>query len=279
VAWANHEVPLALGVVPVGMAAVSWGDDDGDGVMPWVTERLEELGAEVPVLFDETDGIDFEAVAATEPDLILATYSGLSGEEYDTLSRIAPVVAYPEVAWATSVQDMILLSSQAMGRADDGQALVAGLEDRVATAVAEHPDLAGQRVLFGWFDTNDFSSIGFYTLHDTRPGFLADAGLQIPQVVTDATAASDAFFDTISAEQADLLDDVDVIVTYGRPDGSTVAALQADPLLSQVDAIADGAVAILADSTPLAAAANPSPLSIDWALDDYLAILADATRR
>lgn len=30
VAWANQEVPLALGVVPVGMAAANFGDDDGD---------------------------------------------------------------------------------------------------------------------------------------------------------------------------------------------------------------------------------------------------------
>src|SRR3712207_5896305 len=58
--WANHEVPLALGVVPVGMAAANFGDDDGDGLLPWVSERLEELEAETPVLFDETDGIDFE---------------------------------------------------------------------------------------------------------------------------------------------------------------------------------------------------------------------------
>ena len=36
VAWANHEVPLALGVVPVGMSKATWGDDDGDGVLPWV---------------------------------------------------------------------------------------------------------------------------------------------------------------------------------------------------------------------------------------------------
>ena len=34
--WANHEVPLALGVVPVGMAAANFGDDDGDGLLPWV---------------------------------------------------------------------------------------------------------------------------------------------------------------------------------------------------------------------------------------------------
>lgn len=34
VAWANHEVPLALGIVPVGMSKVTWGDDDEDGVLP-----------------------------------------------------------------------------------------------------------------------------------------------------------------------------------------------------------------------------------------------------
>lgn len=78
VAWANHEVPLALGVVPVGFAAATFGDEDGDGLLPWVSERPEELDAETPALFDEGDGIDFEAVAASEPDVILAAYSGLS---------------------------------------------------------------------------------------------------------------------------------------------------------------------------------------------------------
>ena len=132
VAWANHEVPLALGVVPVGMSKATWGDDDADGVLPWVEDRLTELGAETPVLFDETDGIDFEAVGNTEPDVILASYSGITQEEYDTLSKIAPVIAYPEVAWGTSVQDMILLNSQAMGMAAEGEQLVADLDAQVA---------------------------------------------------------------------------------------------------------------------------------------------------
>ena len=72
VSWANHEVPLALGVVPVGMSKATWGDDDGNGVLPWVEDRLTQLGAKTPVLFDETDGIDFESVADTRPDVILA---------------------------------------------------------------------------------------------------------------------------------------------------------------------------------------------------------------
>ncbi|MBR7200502.1 hypothetical protein PS14A_26535, partial [Pseudomonas sp. 14A] len=66
------------------MSKATWGDDDDNGVLPWVEEKLDELGAETPVLFDETDGIDYEAVADTEPDVILAAYSGLTQEEYDT---------------------------------------------------------------------------------------------------------------------------------------------------------------------------------------------------
>ncbi len=88
--WANHEVPLALGVVPVGMAAANFGDDNDDGVLPWVEEKLDDLKAKTPVLFDETDGIDFEAVADTKPDVILAAYSGLTKKDYETLSEIAP---------------------------------------------------------------------------------------------------------------------------------------------------------------------------------------------
>ena len=99
--------PLALGVVPVGMSKAAWGDDDGDGVLPLVEDKLTELGAKTPVLFDEADGIDFEAVADTQPDVILAAYSGLTQEEYDKLSKIAPTVAYPDIPWATSYQDMI----------------------------------------------------------------------------------------------------------------------------------------------------------------------------
>src|SRR3712207_1601090 len=158
VQWANHEVPLALGVVPVGMAAANFGDDDGDGLLPWVAERLEELDAETPVLFDETDGIDFEAVADTRPDVILAGYSGLTREDYDTLSEIAPVVAYPEAPWATPWREMIEINAQGMGMAEEGEALVAELEQSIDDAVAEHPQLEGTSTMFlTHVDTTDLS--------------------------------------------------------------------------------------------------------------------------
>ena len=276
VAWANHEVPLALGVVPVGMSKATWGDDDGDGVLPWVEDQLVELGADTPVLFDETDGIDFEAVADTQPDVILAAYSGLTQEDYDTLSKIAPVVAYPDVAWGTSYEDMIRLNSTAIGLAPEGDQLIEDLHEEVQSALAAHPDLADSKVLFSYIDPADFSQIGFYTSLDTRPGFLTGLGLPEPTVVAEESAGTDAFYLSVSAEEADRFDDVDVFVTYGDPDGSIVDQLQADPLLSQIPAIANGNIAVLENSTPLAASANPSPLSIGWGIDAYFALLAGA---
>lgn len=276
VAWANHEVPLALGVVPVGMSKAAWGDDDDNGVLPWVEDKLTELGAETPVLFDEADGIDFEAVADTAPDVILASYSGLTQEEYDTLSEIAPVVAYPEVAWGTSWEDMVRYNSKAIGLEAEGDELIDELHAHIDEVMEKNSQLKGASVLFTYIDPADMSQIGFYTSHDTRPGFMESIGMTMPAVVVDESKASTEFYTSISAEKADLLDDVDVLVTYGNPDGSTLAALQKDPLLSTIPAIKNGAVAVLADSTPLAASANPSPLSIPATLDEYLGLLAAA---
>ncbi|MCW4385915.1 iron-siderophore ABC transporter substrate-binding protein [Salinibacterium sp. SYSU T00001] len=272
--WANHEVPLALGVVPVGMAAANFGDDDGDGLLPWVEEKLEELGAETPVLFDETDGIDFEAVADTNPDVILAAYSGLTQEDYDTLSEIAPVVAYPEAPWATSWRDVIEFNSAGMGMAEEGEQLVADIEQEIEDSLAEYPQLEGKNTMFlTHVDPADLSEVSFYTMFDTRAAFFEDLGLSTPQSVTDASEEG-AYSGTISAEQVDTFADVDIIVTYG--DEELVATLEGDPLLSQMPAVANGAIVSLPGSSPLGTAANPTPLAISWVLDDYLALLAEA---
>nr|WP_314841995.1 iron-siderophore ABC transporter substrate-binding protein [uncultured Microbacterium sp.] len=272
VAWANHEVPLALGIVPVGMSKVTWGDDDDNGILPWVEDKLEELGGETPVLFDETDGIDFEAVADTEPDVILASYSGITKEDYETLSKIAPVVAYPDVAWGTPVDEMIEMNSKALGLEDEGDALIEQLHADADAALAAHSALEGKKVLFAYVDPSDLSQIGYYTAVDTRPGYLHDdLGLPLPSIVEE-NADTEKFDLTVSAEEVDKLDDVDVFVAYG--DDTLVATLQADPLLSKIPAIAEGRIVVLPSATPIAASANPSPLSIPWGLDEYLGMLA-----
>jgi iron complex transport system substrate-binding protein len=271
--WANHEVPLALGVVPVGMAAANFGDDDADGLLPWVKEKLEELGAETPVLFDEGDGIDFEAVAELEPDVILAAYSGLDQQTYDTLSQIAPVVAYPEAAWSTNWRDMIRFNAMGMGMAAEGDQLIADIEGDIAAAVAEYPQLDGLPAMFiTHLDTTNLSTIRFYTNHDTRVQFFEDLGLAMPRSVVDASADG-SFSGEVSAENVDVFDDVKLLVTYGGQE--LIDALNADPLTSKMPAVASGAIVTLGND-PLGTAANPTPLAISWVLDDYVALLAAA---
>jgi ABC-type Fe3+-hydroxamate transport system, periplasmic component len=276
VAWANHEVPLALGIVPVGFAAANFGDDDNDGLLPWVEEKLAELGAELPVLFDEGDGIDFEAVAAAQPDVILAAYSGLTQADYDTLSQIAPVVAYPEAPWSTDWRDMIRLNSAGLGMAAEGEALIARIEKEIADVVGGYPELQGKSAMFvTHLDATDLSIVNFYTTQDTRVRFFQDLGLKSPKSVVEASVAG-RFSGSISAERVDAFDDVDIVVTYGGRELRD--ALTANPLLARVPAVAHDSMVLLGRD-PLGTAANPTPLSISWVLKDYVALLAEAARR
>nr|WP_255418689.1 iron-siderophore ABC transporter substrate-binding protein [Paracoccus sp. JM45] len=275
VAWANHEVPLALGVIPVGFPGASFGDDDDDRILPWVTARIAELGATPPPLFDEGEGIDFEAVAASAPDVILAAYSGLSQSDYDTLSLIAPVVAYPEAEWTTGWRDMIRFDSAGMGMAAEGDALIAQAEDLIAKAVAEHPQIKGKTAMFvTHLDPTDLSVVNFYTANDSRVRFFEDLGLTSPESVLQASRAGQ-FSGSVSAERIDMFDDVDIIVTYGGQ--NLLDLMRSDPLLSRMPAVANDAVVMLGDG-PQAAAANPTPLAIPYVLPGYVAQLAEAAQ-
>ncbi|WP_316249029.1 ABC transporter substrate-binding protein [Brachybacterium sp. Z12] len=207
--------------------------------------------------------------------MILAAYSGLTQEDYDTLTEIAPTLPFPEVAWGTSWRDMITANAAGMGMAEEGAALITDLEGQIEETVAQHPALAGRSVMFlTHVDTSDLSTVNFYTAHDTRTMFFEDLGMKIAQSVQDASAETDEFSSSISAEQADVFDDVEIIVTYG--DETLVAALEADPLLSQMPAVQNGAVVHLPGDSPLGTAANPTPLAISYILEDYLVELERA---
>ena len=276
VAWANHEVPLALGIVPVGFAAAKFGDDDGDGVLPWVAARLRELNAKTPVLFDEGDGIDFEAVAATQPDVILAAYSGLSQSDYDTLSMIAPVVAFQDAPWSTNWRSMIRINSAGLGMKKEGDALIKKIETDIAEQVARYPELHDKSAMFiTHLDPTDLSVIRFYSTHDARVSFFDDLGLHSPDSVKKISR-NGQYSGESSIEQIDEFNDVDIFVTYGND--NLLTPLNANPLMSKMRAIKTGAIVMLGNS-PLATAANPTPLSISWVLNDYISALAAAARK
>ncbi|MBB3108498.1 iron complex transport system substrate-binding protein [Paenibacillus phyllosphaerae] len=272
--WANHDVALALGVVPVGFSEGNYGVTDGSGMLPWTKEKLAELGVDKPNLFKDTDGLDFEAISDADPDVILASYSGITQEDYDTLSKIAPVVAYRTAPWITSWREQILDNATGMGMQAEGEQLVKDTEALIETAANKHPEIKGKKVAFVSLSPSDLSKIYVYTPADPRGGFLLELGMEFPSSLQEKVTDDKAFYIELSSENADALNDADLLVLYG--DEAFLKTLQADPLMGKVPAIQKGAVALIGDNTPLAASGTPSPLSIAYTIDEYLGKVAEA---
>lgn len=277
IAWANHDVALALGVVPVGFSAANYGIKDiKTGILPWTQEKLDELGAKKANVYQDTDGLDFEAIADSKPDVILAAYSGITEEEYNKLSEIAPVVAYKDQPWVTSWRDQVKYDSMGMGMAKEGEQLIKDTEKKIADTAAKYPDVKGKKAAFGMFNTTDLSKFYIYTPSDPRGEMLEEVGMEYPEGIKKQIKDDSGFYLELSAENADVLNDTEMLVVYG--DDTTLKTLQKDPILGKVPAIEKGNVVVIEDNTPLAAAGTPSPLSIQYTIDDYLSKISDVAK-
>ncbi len=207
----EQDALLALGVVPV--ATTEWFGEHAGAVWPWAQDELEALGGEAPEILGDATAINFEAVAAQQPDLILALYSGVTDEDYATLSAIAPTVAQPEayVDYGVPWDEVTRTVGAAVGKADEAEALVAEVEAEFAAAIEEHPEFAGASSLMA----TPYEGIYVYGPEDARGRFLTDLGFELPPDLVDVTG--ELYGGNLSLERADLLD-VDVIVWLDASD-------------------------------------------------------------
>ena len=275
ISWGNHDVPLALGTVPVGVSKANYGKSDENGLLPWTAQKYKELGVEKPVVYDDIDGLDFEAISDSNPDVILAAYSGITQEEYDLLSQIAPVVAYPKNAWQTLWREQITMDATAMGKQAEGEKLVEELDALIKEKTANYTDLKGKTAVFCYFNPADLGKFYIYLPTDPRAAYLTDLGLSFPESISKLGA--DSFSIEVSAENIDVLKDADILVAYGNDD--LLKALQSDALLGTVPAVKNGAVALIEDGSVLSASCTPSALSIPATIDEYLEILGNAASK
>lgn len=272
-AFGNQDVVLALGVVPVGFSAANYGVQDDRGMLPWTQEKIAELGEANPNVFQDTAGFDYEAIADSNPDIIIAPYSGMTQEEYDLLTEIAPVVAYPENAWTISTEDWIRITAKALGVSEKGEELIAGMQQTIADKVAENPEFEGKSFVWITFNETDLSSLHAYSPNDTRCAFLEQFGFSYPESVSQYLVDG-SYSLALSAENADLLYDADFLIGYSSE--SAYAAAAADPVLGEIPALKNNAVVSIENGTPLSAALTMTPLSFDYCIDDYVNKLAEA---
>jgi iron complex transport system substrate-binding protein len=173
----EQDALLALGVVPV--ATTEWLGEHPGEIYPWAEDELGN--APLPEVLDFGDRLQFEAIAAERPDLIIAVYSALSRQDYDKLSAIAPTVAQPrgQIDWAASWQDEILTVGTAVGKPAKAQRLLDEAESEIAAVARRHPEFKGATGLVGG---DDFYIFG---REDPRSKLLVDLGFEFPPALSD----------------------------------------------------------------------------------------------
>ena len=264
--WTDQDNALALGVVPVGATAITWGGNDA-GSTDWFDAAVEEAGAEAPVRYDDADGAPIDEVAELAPDLILATNSGITEAEYAKLSAIAPVVAYPEAPWTTSWQTSLAMIGEALGRTTLAEEVAADTEATIEQARADNPELQGAELIYGYLAATDLSTIGMYAPEDPRVSILRDFGMVDAPAVADAIKPGE-FYGTVSAEKASELDS-DVFLTW-VDSADSVATIEGDQLVGTIPAVAEGHWYAETDQQNAMASTNPTPLSIPVIISDFL---------
>ena len=270
--WTDQDHALALGVVPVGATKITWGGNAG-GSTDWFDAGVEEAGVEAPVRYDDADGAPIDEIAELAPDLILATNSGITEAEYAKLSKIAPVVAYPEAPWTTPWQTSLEMVGEALGRTALAEDVAADTQATIDEAAEANPELQGAELIYGYLAATDLSTVGMYATEDPRVSILRDFGMVDAPAVAEAIKPGE-FYGTVSAEQAADLDS-DVFITWvDSPDN--VETIENDKLLGQIPAIAEGHWYAETDKQDAMASTNPTPLSIPVIVSDFLPHVVEA---
>lgn len=269
VGLSDQDAVLALGTVPVG--TTEWLGGYPGAVGPWAEDALG--GGKAPtVLKDTGTGPQVEKIASLRPDLILALYSGLTKDQYRSLSKIAPVVAQPKDApdYGISWQDQTKTVGSALGKADEAAALVSKTEKHITEAAAAHPEFKGASAVMA----TPYEGTFVYGTSDNRSRLLNGLGFALPADLDKVIG--DAFGANISKERTDLLD-TDAIVWLVTDVAKDGKKLHADPLYGDLRVAKEEREVLVGTNSDFGNAISfVSPLSLPYTVDRLAPLLAAA---
>ncbi len=273
--YTEQDFLLSLGVTPV---AVRYWYGEEDAIMPWAEDYVE--GERPVVLNMPFNNLSYEAILALQPDLISAVTAGLSAEEYELLSQIAPTISQSGdyINFGMPWQEAQLLIGQALGKGEEAAEIVANVESQFADALTANPELEGKTVAVTYYSEGTF---GFYTDQDARGRFFTDLGFVVPEEMVEI--AGESFYANLSTERLDLLDqDLIAILNLQFVEGGR-ETIESDPLFSQLSAVQESRI-LYFDEVAENALGFSTPLSLPYALEAVLpeienmyADLADAS--
>lgn len=260
--YAGADDLLALGVQPVTIR--HWYGDYPRSVWPWAEPLLEGT----PTIL--RGQIDFEAVAAAEPEVIVALWSGITVEEYERLSLIAPVVAVPDGVgdYALPWDERARLTGQAVGREAEAEARIEAIEAELEAAAEAHPDWAGKTAAVAYMWNGD---LGAYTSNDVRPQLLAELGFETPQAIDDLIVGNE-FAVSFSPED---LSPIDTDLLVWLPEEGNRQPILGLPARKFLDVTQEGGEIFL-DEELIGAFSHASLLSIPYAMERFVPLIETA---
>lgn len=253
---------LALGVQPV--AIRYWYGDYPRAVWPWA----DTVMTETPQIL--RGDLNFEQITATNPDVIIALWSGIAAEDYERLSLIAPVVAVPPGVgdYALPWQEQAIIAGRALGLADEAKRQVDVLQARLTAVAQSNPDWQNRAAVVA---TAWNGELGAYTSQDIRPQLLQGLGFTTPSTV-DERINNNSFHVNFSMEEITQLE-ADVVLWVSTSDD--FSELNAIPARRYLQAHQEGRE-VLIGSLLSSAFSHASLLSLPYALDRLVPALEAA---
>lgn len=267
IGFTDHDALLALGVEPVGIR--EW-YGDYDYVWPWAQD---ELGALTPEVLPAEE-LNFEQIAALDPDLIIGLYIGLDEQQYELLSAIAPTVAPPAdyPSFGAPWQVMTRMAGAAVGKTPEAEAAIASTEQLFADARAAHPEFEGVPLAYAGVYGPDEANYYVETDGSTRMKVLQDLGFVVPEQL--AALPGDGFYHDISAEEIELIESD--VVLWEPAVLELLPAVEDNAIYQQLDVAKEDRDVFLTDPVIAGAMAHADVLSLPVVLEALVPELSRA---
>lgn len=252
--WGDAETVLSLGFEPVG--ASDWLAFGDDGVGPWLEGAYETS----PTIIGTME-LDYEQIAALEPDLILDVKSSGDEERYKRLSEITKTIGVPEGGdnYLTSSEDQVRMIAKALGKEDEGDALLKEVDAAFEKAAEENPEFSDQTIVVGAYDSSGF---GAYVEGDSRIDFATRLGFNTKDEIEELD--NENFYISVADEQLELLDaDLTVIL----PIWIDPSEVTNNELYQKIPSVLDGRSIILDADTSNAFSTGTIPALL-WTIEN-----------
>ncbi|MEW1693119.1 iron-siderophore ABC transporter substrate-binding protein [Streptomyces sp. NPDC091265] len=263
----DQDAVLALGVKPVG--SVDWFKEKPYGKWPWTKGKW---GSDKPDIVGERDEYNMEKIAALKPDLVIAQYSGMKKEQYDTLSKFTKVVAQPKGLpdYGASWQVMTRQIGKSLGKDAQTEKLITGLDADFKKVRDEHPEFATKTLAVA--DSFEAGKYSAFTKTDPKSIFFSELGFKLkPEIDKLAKPGWNAA--ELSAEKLNVLDVDRLVWVTSSTDAND--RIKAEPLYKNLKVNKDKRDLFVPYQDPDIGAAFSfnTVLSIPYAIDQVVPLL------